>query len=117
MAEVCLSSRAALQLREIYEYSAAQWGREKAAEYLAQVERCFGDLGENVLSGRARPELGPGYRSAVAGKHVVFYRSRNGKVVIVAVLHGQMDTLTRLVEKPKGREQKRAKKSTGKRKK
>lgn len=107
MVKVSLSPQASIQLREIHQYSVGQWGREKAAEYMAQFERCFGDLGENELLGRARPEVGAGYRSVAVGRHVVFYRVGDRKVTVVVVLHGNMDVVRRMREEKARRKERK----------
>lgn len=96
MAQVVVSPRAARQLEEIFTYSDENWGRKKAEEYLAGFEKRFLDLGNNKLLGRARPELGAGYRSLPQGQHVIFYSAGNDNVLILAVLHGNMDVHRRI---------------------
>lgn len=116
MAKVCLSLRAAVQLREIYQYSASQWGDRKAAEYIALFERCFCDLGDNELLGRVRSEVGAGCRSVSVGKHVVFYRTGGQIVTIVAVLHGSMDVVKRVHEEKVRQKDKKIRKGPPKKK-
>ena len=43
------------------------------------------------LIGRDRPELSPGLRSFVVGRHVIFYRRFGNGVEIVRVLDGARD--------------------------
>ena len=44
-----------------------------------------------ISKSRKRPELFPGCRSYIFGKHIIFYRVKNDAVEIVRILHQRMD--------------------------
>lgn len=50
-----------------------------------------GILADYPESGRARPEVGEGVRSLVAGKYLILYRIGPDSVDIVRVVHGARD--------------------------
>ena len=43
------------------------------------------------LMGRERPELSPGLRSLVSGRHVIFYRRMPDGIEVARVLDGARD--------------------------
>ena len=43
------------------------------------------------MAGRARDEIGEGYRSYPHGAHVIFYLGDKAGIVIIGVPHGAMD--------------------------
>ena len=81
-------------LVDIWLYTCNEWGADQADKYLDQLER-----------GINHPELGvdyshvfPGYRQLHQEHHLVFYRLQDSSVLIVRVLHEDMDAPRRLVE-------------------
>ncbi|HJM51105.1 MAG TPA: type II toxin-antitoxin system RelE/ParE family toxin [Alphaproteobacteria bacterium] len=98
--EYVLTKPARADLKRIGQYTAEKWGIDQEKKYLTQLFERFDALAENPHLGRERPEIKPGYRSIVEGRHVIFYRVRGAKVEILNVLHGQMD-LKRQLENPR----------------
>lgn len=48
-------------------------------------------IARHPRSGRPRPDLGPGLRSALVGSYVVIYRLKGNRIEIVHVIHGSRD--------------------------
>ncbi len=97
-----LTAPARVHLKSIGKYTEKQWGIEQQRKYLGQLFKRFEQIGKNPHLGRERPEILPGVRSVVEGKHVIFYKVANTRVEILAVLHGQMD-LKQEMERPRRR--------------
>ena len=61
------------------------------------LDEKFHDLAADPMKGRDCSAIREGYRKYEAGKHIIFYRKiENGFIEIVRILHGRMDTTTRL---------------------
>ncbi len=91
MAEYNLSTRAALDLEEIYEYSIASFGLAQARNYLLGLDELLDALAENPTRGRSASELAPGLHRLAYHAHIVFYRPETDGVHIVRILHQSMD--------------------------
>jgi toxin ParE1/3/4 len=60
-----------------------------AADRVAErLKRAFDLIAVNPRSGRLRPDMGPGIRSFVVGKYVVFYRITLDGIDVGRVMHG-----------------------------
>ena len=91
MKRLVVAARALDDLAEIAHYSRKQWGRSRTRAYLAEIERCFGEIGRNPAAGAPRDDIKPGYRSGRAGRHLVFYRETREAIEVLRVLHQSMD--------------------------
>ncbi len=91
MAAYSLSSKAAADLSQIYEYTILNFGLNRAREYLSGLHGRFETLAENPMHGRGAGELAPGLRRLEYQSHVVFYAPKGTGVRIVRVLHQSMD--------------------------
>jgi toxin ParE1/3/4 len=78
-------------IKEISRYTHNKWGIAKRNIYLTALENRFVWLSENPEIGKSRNEIKEGYFSYPEGKHVVFYRQKNNRIEILAVLHQNMD--------------------------
>jgi len=86
-----LTSRALRDLDTIADYSLATWGERQTEKYIGELEQRFRWLAQNPQAGRARNEVGEGYRSYPLGAHVIFYVIIPEGVAIIGVPHGAMD--------------------------
>jgi toxin ParE1/3/4 len=76
MAGYSLSSKAAADLEDIYEYAILNFGLEQARTYLSGLQERFELLARNPKHGRAANELSPGLRRLTYQSHIVFYIPR-----------------------------------------
>ena len=66
--------------------------RPSAADrFVERLRRHFELLAENPLVGEGREDLGDSVRQSTVGNYVVLYRSADGRVQIVRVVHGARD--------------------------
>ena len=91
MAVYSLSSKAAADLEEIYEYTILNFGLKQGRAYLSGLHERFETLAENPTQGRSVGELAPGLKRFEYQSHVVFYVPKDKGVRIVRVLHQSMD--------------------------
>src|SRR5690606_17329864 len=86
-----LTRAATADLREIRDYTRANWGPAQAARYLAGIR----DTCAAPAEGRRvhRPCEGrPGMLKAAVGSHIVFFRqAEDATLVIVRILHQRMN--------------------------
>ncbi|MEP4534642.1 MAG: type II toxin-antitoxin system RelE/ParE family toxin [Cyclobacteriaceae bacterium] len=86
-----LSQAADQDIVEIFDFSASEFGQEKAVDYLGEFEELFHGLVANPKLGVARNDIRQGLRSFPKNAHIVFYRIMDDHIRIVRVLHYSRD--------------------------
>lgn len=64
---------------------------DQADGYLDGLDTAMRLCATSPLSGRDRSALRAGYRSALAGRHIIFYTHTETQVLVQRVLHASMD--------------------------
>ncbi|WP_422032058.1 type II toxin-antitoxin system RelE/ParE family toxin [Roseovarius sp.] len=82
-----LSPLAESDLTEIWRYSAETWGEAQADRYVSDLFDRFAWVADHPEMGRKRPEILPGASSMQVGRHVIFYETVAGRVVILRIVH------------------------------
>jgi toxin ParE1/3/4 len=90
MKRFILSAAAWQDIDAIAAYTKRTWGLQQTDRYLGQLEDGFHLLAQNPSMGRLCKEIDPELRRFEVGRHVVFYRVRQGSIRIVRILHQQM---------------------------
>ena len=92
MAEYRLSKSVENDLSEIADYTIATFGIEQSRRYRDGLNTCFQTLADNPMLGRsASLDLTPELRRYEYQSHVVFYMPQLRDILIVRVLHKNMD--------------------------
>ncbi|MBL8535882.1 MAG: type II toxin-antitoxin system RelE/ParE family toxin [Hyphomonadaceae bacterium] len=91
MSRFRVTPRARRDLDAMADYSLAAWGDRQTEKYLGELEQRFRFLAHNPHVGRARDEIGEGYRSSTHGAHVIFYIINGAEIAIIGIPHGAMD--------------------------
>ncbi|MGH6881093.1 type II toxin-antitoxin system RelE/ParE family toxin [Hypericibacter sp.] len=91
MPALVLARAAQNDLEDIARYTEAQWGAEQKQRYMSALADRFIQLTNTPEMGLARDDIKTGYRSLLAGRHVIFYRHANNRLEISRVLHERMD--------------------------
>ncbi len=92
-----LTLAAEADLREIARYTLRQWGARQQQRYAELLEACFQDIASGRASSKTFSERYPEVRVTRCQEHYVFSLFPEGKTtLIIAVLHGRMDILSRL---------------------
>ncbi len=86
-----LSPEAKKDLLNIRAYTRKRWGRQQTQKYIDALEKRCNELAQSPHMGRERPEIKPGYRSIIEGKHVIFYRVGDSGIEILRIPHERMD--------------------------
>lgn len=86
-----LSPAAQADVDGIWEYTAQKWGAEQAVWYLRLIRDACHELGAGTSTSRA-VDIREGYRKTTVGSHVLFFKiADTGQIVVIRVLHQQMD--------------------------
>lgn len=91
MRDLELSPKARSDLEEIWLYSFSQWGRAQADGYVASLRSVIKGLQDDQTVSRGADGAKPGYRLAVAERHLVVFRQTPDKIIVIRVLHQRMD--------------------------
>lgn len=91
MARYRLSRRATADVDKIADYSIDRFGIKQARRYRDGLETCFQTLAQNPELGRSAEQLAPSLRRFEHQSHIVFYIPEDFGVLIVRILHENMD--------------------------
>lgn len=92
-----LSYKARRDLDEIWDYSRDLWGARRAGAYLRDIRTAMEMVAERPSTGAVLEDL-PAYRRRPVGSHMILYRLQDGVIMIVRVLHQNMDATRALSE-------------------
>ena len=100
MPKYLLANDAARDLTAIAHYTLKTWGPAQTAEYESALIECFQSIANRSALSRAPIPHRPEIRMTRCRSHYVFYvESEDGPALILAVLHENMDLLSRLSER------------------
>jgi len=85
-------------LTEIWVYTCEKWGGVQADKYLDQLEDGMNQLIHHPSLGANYTHVLTGYRRLQVEHHAVFYQVQESEVLIVRVLHEDMDAPQRLLD-------------------
>jgi toxin ParE1/3/4 len=103
MPNFSLTEAAKSDLKNFVRFTQKRWGREQRNHYLKTLDDCFHQLSNKPNMGKVCDEIRPGYYKFPTGSHVVYYRSKsNESIVIVRVLHENMDVNTPFLKESGG---------------
>jgi toxin ParE1/3/4 len=91
-----VSRAARADLKSIAQYTDEHWGHVQTGTYIRSIRERIAAVAARPYLGRPREELGSGYRSTLCGSHIVFYQVTERTVVVLHVLHQQMDAALHL---------------------
>lgn len=95
-----LSSAAEADLRRIVRYSRNRWGEAQTRTYLGKLHKGIERLAAAEPPFKNLDTLFPSLRAARCASHYVFCLGRASEpALIVAILHQNMDLITRLAER------------------
>ena len=90
------TDKAERDLEGIIDYTAQEWGAAQANTYLDGLETRAQLLAENPDLGMARETLSKGLLSFPYESHILYYKKHARGIVIVRILHQQMDPVKHL---------------------
>lgn len=93
MSGFILSPKAQADLDQIWDYTLKKWGGDQAQAYIYLIRDAVQGLATGTKPSQPIDDIRPGYRKALAGSHLIFFRIEDtGTVNIVRILHQRMDT-------------------------
>lgn len=98
MIKLRVTPKAESDLIGIWVYTCEEWGVEKADQYVDRMEAGMKQLIDNPLPGTNYAHVLPGYRRLLLERHAVFYQVLELEVLVVRVLHEDMDAPERLLD-------------------
>lgn len=88
---VRLTPRAVADIKAIARYTTQTWGHAQCQGYLRSLDDRFRWLAEHPDSGLKRDDIAANSRSFRHNAHIVFYRTCDGGIDVLAVVHSAMD--------------------------
>lgn len=86
-----LSPAAETDVNNIWDYTVETWGVAQAASYVGDIRDVCAALAKEQHLGRP-VAVRDGYHKAPVGMHMVYFRrSNDGVIVVVRILHQNMD--------------------------
>lgn len=98
MFKLSVTPKAESDLIGIWVYTYEEWGVDLADKYLDQLDEGMKQLINHPSLGADYTHVFPGYRRLQVEHHAVFYQVLEPEVVVVRVLHEDMDAPERLLE-------------------
>ncbi|MFW9598607.1 MAG: type II toxin-antitoxin system RelE/ParE family toxin [Paludibacter sp.] len=86
-----LTLKAVDDLTEIWNYTCDVWSEKQADIYYELLVDSFNELTKNPYIGKKYTAINENIYGLLTGKHILFYRIDVGKIVVVRILHQQMD--------------------------
>lgn len=93
-----LTPKAELDLVGIWLYTCENWDADQADKYLDQLASGMKYLLKHPLLGVEYSHIKPGYRRFRVEHHDIFYRPLESQVLVIRVLHEDMDAPKRLLD-------------------
>ena len=96
MADYRLSEAADRDISEIARYTLETWGEAQTDRYRLGMQRAFERISRNPKLGISSENIRPGTFRYRYQRHVVFYKPTREGILIIRVLHTQMDYIRHL---------------------
>ncbi|RUO35113.1 type II toxin-antitoxin system RelE/ParE family toxin [Aliidiomarina soli] len=96
MLKLSITPKAEADLTGIWLFTCDEWGAEQADKYLDQLEAGMKQLLSHPLLGIDYAHVLTGYRRLQVERHAIFYQVLETHVLVVRVLHEDMDAPPRL---------------------
>ena len=91
MSRLRLTPAARADLDSIWDYTVSTWDMVQAEAYLQTLLHTMQTLADTPGLGRSIEDIRPGYLKFPAASHVIYYRSCDGGIDVIRILHKRMD--------------------------
>ena len=98
MLKLSVTPKAESDLVEIWVYTCEEWGVDQADKYLEQLEEGMKQVISHPALGADYSHVLSGYRRVQFEHHAFFYKVIEMEVLVVRVLHEDMDAPSRLLD-------------------
>jgi toxin ParE1/3/4 len=89
------SPAAEIDLANIWDYSADNWGPDQADRYTDEIRDACKALVIGHKQGKT-VDVRPGYMKLPTGSHVVYFRDYSDQIHVMRILHSRMDVALHL---------------------
>lgn len=96
MLKISYSPEAENALREVFFYTADNWGVPQARKYQQDFSEAFEIIAKTPNIGKNHQQISLEYRIFPVNKHLIIYRIAESELFIVAIIHMAMDVEERL---------------------
>ncbi len=98
MRQARLSKRAQADLQRISRFTAKNWGRQQALDYIDSLEECCQLLSQHPALGKDASLVATGLRMHRHQSHIVLYRVDDRGILVARILHERMDVMRQYLE-------------------
>lgn len=91
-----LSPAAQSDIDEIWNYSAENWGEDRADKYIHDLTGVLEKLASGKRRGHSCDHIRLGYFKYPSQSHIIFYKINGETVDVIRILHQRMDFTRRL---------------------
>lgn len=83
-------------LRNIFNYSFAKWGKEITRNYFLEIDKAIIDVSNGIKLTRKNPEFSTKYTYIVCKRHYIFFEFKDDTLIVVNILHDAMSVAQNL---------------------
>ncbi|WP_250516591.1 type II toxin-antitoxin system RelE/ParE family toxin [Caballeronia sp. INDeC2] len=98
MKQCVFTPAAVYDLDGIWNYTFDEWGPAQVERYLRMIQDTVVGLGKGTQRSLSVEDIRAGYRKALVGMHVLFFKDAADTIEIVRILHQQTDLSAHLGE-------------------
>lgn len=91
MRRLDLTEIAREDLKSIRRFSQKAWGSDRTVRYMTELRDVMKRLTAGTVVSRNRDDLRLGLHMATSGRHCVFFEADESRILVVRVLHDNMD--------------------------
>lgn len=96
--KIVIRPQARADIERVWRFSAKNWGRDHADDYVAQIAKQIEFAASLPGAGSEVYGLPPQYRKVRSGAHRMIYRCTDAELVVVRVVHEREDVAAQLEE-------------------
>ena len=96
--KVRISRAANADIAGIWDYTAQEYGPERADQYVSAFDRVMAMALQFPEIGSDFSDIRKGYRKLTSGEHLIFYIAHADGIEVMRVLHSRADVSARLGE-------------------
>ena len=85
------TSKAEVDLSDIFSYSVQKWGLAQALKYDNEIENAIIEIAKNPKSDQQEYAAPIGYCKKMINKHFIIYKITNHSLTIIRILHQSRD--------------------------
>ena len=89
--KILISPKADEDIYDIKKYSLEFFGAPRTKLYLTKIRSCLKTILKNPNIGTSSNNFLTGLRFYKVGSHLIFYKKKNNKIIVIRILHKSMN--------------------------